>query len=87
MKQERKNSHVNYEEDREVGNLKRLNLVEEEETRAKLLKRWQRMEPYVALHNVNAFKEIKCNIRVPYGRISCTPAWGLCFYIYIDWLV
>ena len=98
MKQERKNSHVNYEEDREVGNLKRLNLVEEEETRAKLLKRWQRMEPYVALHNVNAnskkkkekvntifwvtvkkgkwkeVKEVKCNIRAPYDRISCTYA-------------
>ena len=45
---------VNYEEDREVGNLKRLNLVEEEETTTKLLKRRQRVESYVALHNVNA---------------------------------
>ena len=53
-KQERKNSHVNYEEDREVGNLKRLNLVEEEETTAKLLKRRQGVESCVALHNVNA---------------------------------
>ena len=25
----------------------------------------------------------KCKIRVPYGRNSCTPTRGICFYIYI----
>ena len=33
--------------------MKQLNLVEEEERTAKLLKRRQRVESYVALHNVN----------------------------------
>ena len=29
----------------------------------------------------------KRNIREPHGRTSCFFAWGLCFYIYIDWLI
>ena len=32
-------------------------------------------------------KKAKCKIRAPLDRISCTLAWGLCFYIYIYILI